>query len=146
MRGGSVRLIDIIIEAKVDPDRLALLTFEGTDYEHLGFPTQGLAKKLSDYGILRSKGRKLRKVLKDDKKEARLRTTWVPGCHFDSWLADYILNRERYRTRHGLSLEISPELQTRFEAFLKTRKRSGYRAFSLETVPPDLIEEIQALL
>ena len=146
MRGGSVRLIDLMVEAKSDPDRLALLTFEGADYEQLSFPTQGLAKKLSDYGILKSKGRKLRKVLKDDRKEARLRTTWIPGCHFDSWLADYILNRERYRTRHGLSLEISPELQARFEAFLKTRKRSGYRAFSLKTAPPDLIEEMQALL
>ena len=146
MRGGSVRLIDIMVEAKADPDRLALLTFEGADYEQLSFPTQGLAKKLSEHGILKSKGRRLRKVLKDDRKETRLRTTWIPGCHYDSWLADYILNRERYRTRHGLSLETSPELKARFEAFLKTRKRSGYRAFSLETAPPDLIEEMQTLL
>ena len=47
MRGGSVRLIDIMVEANADPDRLALLTFEGADYEQLSFPTQGLAKKLS---------------------------------------------------------------------------------------------------
>jgi hypothetical protein len=146
MRGSSIRLIDIMVEAKVDPDRLALLTFEGADYEKLGFPTQGLARKLSDHGILKSRGRELKKVLKEDRKETRLRTTWVPGCHFDRWLADYILNRERYRTRHDLPQEISPELQTRFEAFLKTRRRSGYRAFSLKTAPPDLIEEIQALL
>ena len=146
MRGGSIRLIDIMVEAKVDPDRLALLTFEGADYEKLGFPTQGLARKLSDHGILKSRGRELKKVLKEDRKETRLRTTWVPGCHFDRWLADYILNRERYRTRHDLPQEISPELQTRFKAFLKTRNRSGYRAFSLETIPPDLIEEIEELL
>jgi hypothetical protein len=146
MRGGSIRLIDIMVEAKADPDRLALLTFEGADYEQLGFPTQGLAKKLSDHGILKSRGRELRKVLKDDRRETRLRTTWIPGCHFDSWLADYILNRERYRTRHGLAMETTPQLQSRFEAFLKTRRRAGYRAFSLKMAPPDLLEEIEALL
>lgn len=142
MRGGSVKLIDLIVEAKVDPDRLALLTFEGADYEELGFPTQGLATKLSDHGILRSVGR----TYKRGPNGSRLRTTWVPGCHFDSWLSDYILNREKYRTRHGLSPDISSKLQIKFEAFLKTRKRSGYRAFSLKTASPDLMEEMQALL
>lgn len=142
MRGGSVKLIDLIVEAKADPDKLASLTFAGADYEEMGFPTQGLATKLSDHGILKSLGR----TYKRGPKGPRLRTTWVPGCHFDRWLFDYILNRERYRTRHGLSLDISPELQTKFEAFLKTRKRSGYRAFSISAASPDLMEEMQALL
>ncbi len=142
MRGGSGRLIDRIVEAGVDPDRLALLTFEGADYEELGFPTQGLAAKLSDYGILKSDGRAYKRVSKG----SRLRTNWVPGCHFDRWLADYILNREKYRSRNGLSLEVSPELQARFENFQRTRKRSGYRGFSLKTASPSLLEEIQALL
>jgi hypothetical protein len=130
----------------VDPDRLALLTREGADYEQLGFPTQGMAKKLSEYGILKSKGRRHKRVLIDDRKETRLRTIWVPGCHFDRWLADYILNRERYRIQSGLCLEISPELQARFEAFQKNRKKSGYKSFSLKEASTDLMEEIQALL
>lgn len=146
MRGGSGRLIDRIVEAGADPDMLVLLDSDGADYKELGFPTQGLAKKLSDCGILRSRGRELKKVLKDEKNDARLRTTWVPGCHYDSWLADYILNRERYRTRHGLSLEISPQLQAKIEIVQNCRKRSGYRAFSLKAVPPSLREEIEGLL
>ena len=146
MRGGSGRFIDRMVKFNVDPDRLALLTREGADYEQLGFPTQGMAKKLSEYGILKSIGRRHKRVLIGDRKETRLRTIWVPGCHFDRWLADYILNRTRYRIQSGLCLEISPELQARFEAFQKSRKRSGYKSFSLKEASPDLMEEIQALL
>jgi len=146
MRGGSGRFIDRMVKFNVDPDRLALLTREGADYEQLGFPTQGLAKKLSEYGILKGMGRRHKRVLIKDRKETRLRTVWVPGCHFDRWLADYILNRTRYRIQSCLSPEISPELQARFEAFQKSRKRSGYKSFSLKEASPDLMEEIQALL
>lgn len=147
MRGGfSGRLIDRMVKFNVDPDRLAILTREGADYEQLGFPTQGMAKKLSEYGILKSIGRRHKRVLIGDRKETRLRTTWIPGCHFDRWLADYILNREKYRIQSGLSLEISPELQARFEAFQKNRKKSGYKGFSLKEASTDLVEEIQALL
>jgi hypothetical protein len=147
MRGGfSGGLIDRMVKFNVDPDRLAILTREGADYEQLGFPTQGMAKKLSEYGILKSVGRRHKRVLIEDRKETRFRTIWVPGCHFDRWLADYILNRTRYRIQSGLSLEISPELQARFEAFQKNRKKSGYRGFSLKEASADLMEEIQALL
>jgi hypothetical protein len=51
-------LIDRVVKSNVDPDRLALLTGEGADYEQLGIPSQGLAKKLSEYGILKSTGRR----------------------------------------------------------------------------------------
>ncbi|NPV63672.1 MAG: hypothetical protein HPY61_13795 [Methanotrichaceae archaeon] len=142
MRGGSGKVIDRMVKAGADPDRLAMLTFEGADYEELGFPTQGLAAKLNDCGILRSDGRSYRK----NPKGPRLRTTWVPGCHYDRWLADYIQNRENYRSRYGLPLEISSDLQARFDNFQKTRKRSGYRAFSLSMASTQLREEIQALL
>ena len=147
MRGGfSGRLIDRMARFNVDPDRLALLTGEGADYEQLGFPTQGLAKKLSEYGILKSTGRRHKRVLIGARREPRLRTIWVPGCHFDRWLADYILNRTRYRIKNGLSPEISPELQAKFEGFQKNRKKSGYKGFSMKETPPDLMGEIQALL
>jgi hypothetical protein len=139
-------LIDRMVRANVDPDRLALLTGEGADYEQLGFPTQGLAKKLSEYGILKSTGRRHKRILIDNKIDFRLRTIWVPGCHFDRWLADYILNRTRYRIQSGLTLEISPDLQVRFEAFQKNRKKSGYKGFSMKETTPDLMKEIQALL
>jgi len=139
-------LIDRMVKSNVDPDNLALLTGEGADYEQLGFPTQGLAKKLSEYGILKSTGRRNKRVLIDDKIEFRLRTTWVPGCHFDRWLADYVLNRTRYRSQTGLTLEISPELQARFESVQKNRRKSGYKGFSMKKTPPGFIEEIQALL
>ena len=130
MRGGSVKLIDIIAEAGADPDRLAMLTAQGADYEQLGFPSQGLAKKLSERGILRSNGRYFKKAQQEaGRKGVRLRTTWVPGCYFDRWLADYSLNRMKYRARHELPLEASPELQARFNNFLN-RGRTGQKQLS----------------
>lgn len=127
MRGGSGKLIDLIAEAGADPDKLAMLTAKGADYEQLGFPSQGLAKRLSERGILRSNGRYFKKTTEEaGRKGVRLRTTWVPGCHFDRWLAYYSRNRIKYRSRHELPLQAPPELQARFNDFLN-RKKSGHK-------------------
>jgi hypothetical protein len=36
--------------------------------------------------------------------------------------------------------------QASIETFHKNRRKSGYKGFSMKEIPPDLMEEIQALL
>jgi hypothetical protein len=87
-------IVGALSEKGVDIDDFLAKAQKGSDYEGLGLPTQGVAAKLKERGILRKAGL-----------HSHGRILWKAGTHFDAFKAHWLQNRGNYYKPSAVSIE-----------------------------------------
>ena len=93
-----------LIEDRIDPSHLANMPDTGLDYASLGFPEQGVARRLYRAGILRPMKKS---IVPNSEGRNVLRTIWGPGVYFKAFRDYYLKNKEELCNRLACVAECS---------------------------------------